>query len=68
MKILELLNNVQIPITNEESDVLGKFEETERVNKKDLNLREQTVANHLVNKDLLTRRNEKGNVYYKKKK
>jgi hypothetical protein len=67
MKILELVNKITIPITNEEADVLGIFEHHEEVHKQDLDPREQVVANHLVNKDLLRRINENGRIIYKKK-
>ena len=67
MKILELVNKITIPITNEEADVLGIFEHHSEVHKQDLGTREQVVANHLVNKDLLRRINENGRIIYKKK-
>lgn len=69
MKILELLNNkhtIQLPITNEEADLLGKFDEGE-VHKQDLNEREVVIANSLVNKDVLYRKNENGRITYYKK-
>lgn len=68
MKILELVNHVRIPITNEESDILGKFEENEMVLKSSLDLREQHVANQLVNKDILLRlKDQSGKLAYKKR-
>ena len=67
MKIVELLNKVRLPITNEESDILGKFFEAQQVYKKDLTPRETFLANQLVNKDILYRKNDEGQVYYKKK-
>ncbi len=68
MKIVELLNNIRVPITNEESDVLGKFHESNLVLKKDLDLREQVVANQLVNKDILLRtKNQDGKIAFKKR-
>lgn len=68
MKILELINNIRIPITNEESDVLGKFNESELIPKATLDPREQLVANQLVNKDILLRvKNQNGQLAYKKK-
>jgi hypothetical protein len=67
MKIVELLNNIRLPITNEEADILGKFHESEKLAKKDLDDRQKIVANHLVNKDVLIRRNENGSIYYRKK-
>lgn len=67
MKIVELVNKVRLPITNEESDVLGKFNEASELQKQDLNPREIALANQLVNKDVLYRKNDEGRIYYKKK-
>lgn len=67
MKIVELLNSLSVPITNEESDVLGKFEETQEINKNHLSPREQYLANSLVNKDILFRKQNNGKIYYRKK-
>ena len=67
MKIVELLNRVQLPITNEEADVLGKFHEAEIIKKAELNEREIYIANQLVNKDVLLRKNQDGQITYKKK-
>jgi hypothetical protein len=67
MKIVELLNKIQLPITNEESDVLGKFNEVSTIDKNDLNEREQVIANQLVNKDVLYRKHENGHINYRKK-
>ena len=67
MKIIELLNNVRLPITNEEADVLGKFDKSQKIAKKDLDQRQIYIANNLVNKDVLHRKKENGKVYYRKK-
>jgi hypothetical protein len=67
MKIVELLNKVRLPITNEEADILGKFSESVEIQKKDLSPREVLLANQLVNKDILYRKNDEGRIYYKKK-
>jgi hypothetical protein len=67
MRIVELINHLQVPITNEESDVLGKFHESEIIEKSQLDLREQHIANQLVNKDVLLRKNQDGKIIYKKK-
>ena len=69
MKIVELVNKVSLPITNEESDVLGQFQEKPVIRKAELNEREQELANSLVNKDILLRQtNEEGKIIYKKRK
>ena len=68
MKIIELVNKVSLPITNEESDVLGQFQEKPVIRKAELNERQQELANSLVNKDILLRQtNEEGRIIYKKK-
>lgn len=67
MKIVELVNKVRLPITNEEADILGKFSESAEVLKKDLTPREILLANQLVNKDILYRKNDEGRIYYRKK-
>lgn len=69
MKIIELVNKVSLPITNEESDVLGQFQEKPVIRKAELNERQQELANSLVNKDILLRQtNEEGRIIYKKRK
>lgn len=67
MKIVELLTGIQIPITNEEKDLLGLFEFHDSIDKNQLSLREQTIANQLVNKDILVRKNHEGKINYIKK-
>ena len=67
MKIVELLNKVQVPLTNEEADVLGQFYDRATIAKEDFDHRQILVANHLVNKDVLLRKNEDGKIYYRKK-
>lgn len=68
MKIVELVNNITIPISNEESELLKKFTESEGVKKSDLDDREQHVANSLVHKDILLRKkNEDGKILFKRK-
>ena len=68
MKIVELIDSkIQLPITNEEADVLGKFSEGQSIARRELNEREVYIANQLVNKDVLTRRNNNGQISYFKK-
>jgi len=66
MKIVELFNNVILPITNEEADVLHQIGD-EPVPKNKFNERQQQVANQLVNKDVLLRKNQDGQISYSKK-
>jgi hypothetical protein len=67
LKIVELLNNIALPITNEEADLLQEFNESREVHKQDLDERQQVIANQLVNKDVLYRLRENGRIIYKKK-
>ncbi len=67
MKIVELLNNIQVPINNEEADLLKKFTESSEISKKDLTDREQLIANQLVVKEVLTRKHDGNQLIYKKK-
>lgn len=66
MKIVELINGIQLPLTNEESDVLSRFEETALVEASQLNEREREIANRLVNKDVLLRKNQNGKIVFKR--
>jgi hypothetical protein len=68
MRIVELLNNLQLPITNEEAEVLDLFNEDIKVLYRDkLDERQVVMANKLVNKDVLYRINENGRIIYKKR-
>jgi len=67
MKIVELLNNVQLAITNEQADLLGRFSHEPSLSKNNLNEREQEIANQLTAQDILLRRNNNGQITYTKK-
>ena len=67
MKIVELLSSVRLPISNEEADLLHQFDEGTQIPRSDLNERQQHVANQLVVKDVLLRRNQDGKIVYSKK-
>lgn len=68
MKIVEVTGSIRVAITNEEADVLAKFDdETPVKSKNELTEREQHIINQLVNKDVLLRKNENGQIIYKKK-
>jgi hypothetical protein len=67
MKIIELVNDLLVAITNEELDVLNKFYSREELLRQDLNEREIQLANQLVNKDILYRQNQNGRITYRKK-
>lgn len=64
MKIIELINNIQMPVTNEEADVLSKFDNGQVVLKSELELREQHLASQLVNKGALIRKNNNGQIEF----
>ena len=69
MKIVEVTSTLTVSITNEEADLYNKFDEQTLVMAKhELNDREQLIANQLVNKDLLLRKNQDGQIIYKKRK
>jgi len=67
MKIVELLTGINQPVTNEEYTLYRSFATGKTRYKRDLNERDQHVANQLVVKDLLVRINEDGKILYKKK-
>ena len=68
MKIIELTKNINIAITNEEADLLCRFDEdTPAMAKRDMTEQQLHTANQLVNKDLLLRKNENGQITYKKR-
>ena len=61
MKIVEVTSTLSVSITNEEADLYNRFdEETPVMAKHKLNDRERLIANQLVNKDLLLRKNQDG--------
>ena len=64
MKIVELINNIQMPVTNEEAEVLSKFDNGQVVLKSELELREQHLASQLVNKGALIRKNNNGQIEF----
>ena len=67
MRIVELLNNVTLPITNEEADLMDQFGESQLLYKSELDERQQHIASSLVNKDVLLRLQENGKIAYKKR-
>ena len=67
MRIVELLNNITLPITNEEAEILDMFEQVNELDKHKLDPRHVIMANKLVNKDVLYRINENGRIKYKKR-
>lgn len=66
MKIIEVLGKFSVAITNEENELLNKFIKQQTVKKQELTEHEQLIANQLVNKDLLIRKNTDGTIIYKR--
>jgi hypothetical protein len=68
MKIVEITNGMSVAITNEEADLLLQFDEqTPSMARRDLDQRQQLMANNLVNKNVLKRIKENGRIVYKRK-
>jgi len=67
MRIVELLNGLNLPLTNEETEILDRFDESENISKKDLDPREQLLMSSLVNKDVVRRQNNDGKITYTKR-
>jgi len=69
VKIVEVTNQISVSLTNEEADLYNRFDEESPVMAKhELNDRERLIANQLVNKDVLLRKNQDGQIIYKKRK
>jgi hypothetical protein len=66
MRIVELLSNIQVAITNEQADLLSRFQHEPVIAKHSLNEREQVIMNQLVMQDIVHRSNN-GQISYKKK-
>ena len=67
MKIKELLNGINIPITNEEAELLDRFDESEVIPKSKLEPRERLIMDSLVNKEVVRRQNKDDKVTYTKR-
>jgi hypothetical protein len=67
MKIVELLNRVNLTLTNEQADLLGRFQHEPNITKASLSEREQMIANQLTMQDVLLRKNQHGQITYSKK-
>jgi hypothetical protein len=68
MKIVEITEGLSIILNNEEAGLLEKYSFEEPVLKKSLSEREKIIANQLVIKDVLLRKNNNGSIQYSKKK
>lgn len=69
MRIVEFTRGIAMPISNEEAGVLDHItEQAEPVPKSALSERDQVLANQLVNKGLIIRRNYEGVIKYSRQK
>lgn len=64
MKIIELLNNIRLPVDNEEHELLKKINSS--IFKRELSPREQVIAEQLVRKSVLRRYKQDGKIAFKK--
>jgi len=64
VRILEIENGPNIVLNNEESAIFEYIQYHQSVEKKDLDPRQQLLANQLVNKSLIVRRKINGNITY----
>lgn len=68
MKIIELMSGVKLPLTNEEADLMARFDDSGIISKRDLDPRDQIIMGNLVKKDVVARRkNEDGKLTFTKK-
>lgn len=67
MKIIELLNGISIPITNDEKAVLKKFNHENSILRKDLDIFEIQQIEQLVRKNIVVRKKIEGKTAYVKK-
>jgi|TARA_B100000780_G_scaffold260961_1_gene213078 hypothetical protein len=65
MRFLEFKKGITVAITNEEQDVLELLRGKGVVNKTKLSEREQTIANQLVNKNIIVRKKSNEQITYK---
>lgn len=66
MKIIELLNSIQLHLNNEEADLLAKFDVEPTIKKSKFDPRETQIANQLVIKGALIRKQHNGKTEYRK--
>lgn len=64
MRVLDVPQGFQIVISNEQSELLDKFEQHDIILKRSLTEREQVLASELVHKGVLTRCTHQGKLAY----
>jgi hypothetical protein len=65
MRFLEFKKGITVVITNEEQDLLEMLRDKGTVNKTKMSEREQTIANQLVNKNIIVRKKSNEQITYK---
>lgn len=65
MKIIELIHQPNIAVTNEELELLDQLRDLDSLSKKELTERQQYIIDNLVKKDLVIRRKQDGSIIYK---
>ena len=65
MRFTEFKKGITVVITNEEQDVLEMLRDKGTVNKTKMSEREQTIANQLVNKNIIVRKKSNEQITYK---
>ena len=65
MRFTEFKKGITVAITNEEQDVLEMLRDKGTVNKTKMSEREQTIANQLVNKNIIVRKKSNEQITYK---
>lgn len=64
MRIIEIENQPSIVLNNEETALFEYIQFHQAIEKRELDPRQQLLANQLVNKDLVIRRKVNGNITY----
>lgn len=65
MRIMELVGQPNVPITNEESEVYQLIEQAGSVTKQQLDARQLILVDNLIRKNIVIRKVSDGNITYK---
>lgn len=66
MKIIEITNGLLLTLTNEEADLMKKFQSLTPIKSSVLSERQQYIANALIKKELMIAFTRDGSTYYAK--
>jgi hypothetical protein len=66
MRFIEFRSGIQTIIFNEEQELIEMFNNCSIINKKDLTERQQQVMSGLVSKSIIIRKNQDGQITFKK--